>query len=112
MSGVVALDNFDPEGSEYMRTLFPDIIEPGSPSHATWPEHAVGLLVGKTYVTADVIQNVKKLKFIVRHGTGYDNIDIDACREKGVIVCNCPGISVGPTHFDHAASLELIISRR
>lgn len=94
MSGVVALDNFDAEGVKYMRKLFPDIIEPGHPSYALWPDHAVGLLVAKSQVSAEIIERSKKLKFIVRHGTGYDNIDVEACKENGVILCNLPGISV------------------
>lgn len=40
-----------------------------------------------------MIQRTKKLKFIVRHGAGYDNIDAEACREKGVVLCNVPGIN-------------------
>ncbi|KAI1392696.1 D-3-phosphoglycerate dehydrogenase [Hypoxylon trugodes] len=93
MSGVVALDTFDPEGTQYMRQTFPDVIEPGHSSHSSWPEHAVGLFVAKSKVTADLIRQTKELKFIVRHGAGYDNIDAEACREKGVILCNLPGIS-------------------
>ena len=95
MSGIVALDTFDEEGLKYMRKLFPDVIEPGHPSHASWPDHAVGLFVAKSRVPADVIRRTKKLKFIVRHGAGYDNIDAEACQEKGVVLCNLPGISVG-----------------
>ncbi|KAH8895578.1 hypothetical protein GQ53DRAFT_839156 [Thozetella sp. PMI_491] len=93
MSGVVALDTFDPEGTKYMRELFPDVIEPGHPSHPSWPDHAVGLFVAKSKVTADIIQRTKRLRFIVRHGAGYDNIDAEACKKKGVILCNLPGIS-------------------
>ena len=99
MSGVVALDAFDPEGLKYMRKLFPDVIEPGHPSHASWPDHAVGLFVAKSRVPADVISRSKKLKFVVRHGTGYDNIDSEACKEKGVVLCNLPGISVRRPSF-------------
>lgn len=94
---VVALDSFDPEGLKYMRRLFPDVIEAGHPSHASWPDHAVGLFVAKSKVTAEIIRSTKNLKFIVRHGTGYDNIDVDACKEKGVVLCNLPGISVSPS---------------
>lgn len=93
MSGVVALDTFDPEGTKYMRQIFPDVIEPGHHSHASWPDHAIGLFVAKSKVTAGVIGRTKKLKFIVRHGAGYDNIDAEACREKGIVLCNLPGIS-------------------
>ncbi|KAI1084312.1 D-3-phosphoglycerate dehydrogenase [Whalleya microplaca] len=93
MSGVVALDTFDPEGSRYMRKVFPDVIELQHPSHSSWPDHAIGLFVAKSKVTADLIYRAKKLKFIVRHGTGYDNIDAEACKRKGIVLCNLPGIS-------------------
>lgn len=95
MSGVVALDTFDEDGTKYMRDVFPDVIEPGHHLQPSWPEHAIGLFVAKSKVNADVIRSTMKLKFIVRHGTGYDNIDVDACKEKGIVVCNLPGISVG-----------------
>lgn len=97
MSGVVALDLFDEEGTKYMRDVFPDVIERGHSLHSSWPEHATGLFVAKSTVTADVIASTKKLKYIVRHGAGYDNIDVEACKTKGIIVCNLPGISVGNT---------------
>ncbi|KAF3067417.1 D-3-phosphoglycerate dehydrogenase [Daldinia childiae] len=93
MLRVVALDTFDPEGSKYMREVFPDVIEPENPSHSSWPNYAVGVFVAKSRVTADLIHQTKKLKFIVRHGTGYDNIDVEACEKKGIILCNLPGIS-------------------
>lgn len=95
MSGVVALDAFDQVGSRYMREIFPDVVEAGHPLHKTWPEHAVGLFVAKSQVTADIIHSTENLKFIVRHGTGYDNIDAGACKEKGIVLFNLPGISVG-----------------
>lgn len=94
MSGVVAFDTFDPEGSKYMREVFPDVIEQGQPLHATWQEHAVGLFVAKSRITEDMICNAKRLKVIVRHGVGYDNIDVDACRKHGITLCYCPGINV------------------
>ncbi|KAF2165444.1 hypothetical protein M409DRAFT_36894 [Zasmidium cellare ATCC 36951] len=93
MAAVVALDAFDPEGSKYLHQVFPDVIEQGHPLHATWTEHAVGLFVAKSRVTREMISKAKKLRIIVRHGTGYDNIDAEACREHGVILCYCPGIS-------------------
>ncbi|GAD95690.1 hypothetical protein CNBA0210 [Paecilomyces variotii No. 5] len=91
MSGVFALDTFDPVGSEYLRELFPDIIEQGHPDHSSWRDLAVGLFVAKSRITAEDIHESKRLKYIVRHGTGYDNIDAQACKQKGIILCNVPG---------------------
>ncbi len=39
----------------------------------------------------DVISAGKNLKIIVRAGAGYDNIDLTACTEKGVVAMNTPG---------------------
>lgn len=97
MSGVVALDLFDEEGTKYMRDVFPDAIQQGHRLHQSWPEHAVGLFVAKSKITADLIASTKKLKYIIRHGAEHDNIDVEACKSKGINVCNLPGISVGCT---------------
>ena len=40
--------------------------------------------------TRAVIQAASQLKVIARHGVGYDNIDLNACEERGIIVCNAP----------------------
>lgn len=40
--------------------------------------------------TRTVIEAAPKLKIIARHGVGVDNIDLDACEARGIIVCNAP----------------------
>ncbi|MDO8648867.1 MAG: NAD(P)-dependent oxidoreductase [Candidatus Peregrinibacteria bacterium] len=37
-----------------------------------------------------VIQKLPKLKLLCTRSVGYDHIDIDACREKDITVCNVP----------------------
>ncbi len=39
----------------------------------------------------EVIESGKNLKIIVRAGAGYDNIDLAACTDKGVVAMNTPG---------------------
>jgi len=43
-----------------------------------------------TKVTKDLLSAAKNLKLIVRAGTGLDNIDIAAARERGIKVLNTP----------------------
>lgn len=43
-------------------------------------------------VDADLISSLPGLRVIANHGVGYDNIDLDACRERGVVVSNTPGV--------------------
>ena len=45
-------------------------------------------------VPSDIIQRFPdSVKLIVEAGTGYNNIDIEAAREKGITVCNIPAYS-------------------
>ena len=37
-------------------------------------------------VDASVIDAAHKLKIVSRHGVGYDNVDIDACTRRGIVV--------------------------
>ena len=43
-----------------------------------------------TKITPDVIRAGKKLKVIVRAGTGYDNINIEECNKHGIVVLITP----------------------
>lgn len=49
------------------------------------------LVVGLVPVTAATLENAKKLKAVLKHGVGVDNIDIPACTAKGLPVANTPG---------------------
>jgi D-3-phosphoglycerate dehydrogenase len=54
-------------------------------------EEADGLIVRSDKVTKDVIANAKKLKIVVRAGAGFDNLDLAACTQKGIVAMNTPG---------------------
>jgi D-lactate dehydrogenase len=41
-------------------------------------------------VSTDVISRFTKLRFIFTRSTGFDHIDLQACKEKGITVCNVP----------------------
>ena len=46
-----------------------------------------------TRVTKELISDAKRLKVVARAGVGLDNVDQDACVEKGIKVLNTPGAS-------------------
>lgn len=50
-------------------------------------------IVNKLKLTRQVLQAAPKLKLICVAATGFDNIDLAACRELGIGVCNVPGYS-------------------
>ena len=52
---------------------------------------ADALIVRSDKVTAEVIAAAPKLKIVVRAGAGYDNLDLAACTEHGVVAMNTPG---------------------
>lgn len=41
----------------------------------------------------EVIENCPRLKMICVAFTGTDHVDVDYCRQKGILVCNCAGYS-------------------
>ena len=49
------------------------------------------LIIRSDKVDREVIEAGKKLKIVVRAGAGYDNVDLVAATEKGVVVMNTPG---------------------
>ncbi len=51
------------------------------------------ILCNKTLLNRNNLKNAKKLKYIGLFATGYNNIDLDYCREQGIIVCNAPAYS-------------------
>ena len=48
------------------------------------------ILTNKTPLTKNVINNMPNLKYIGVLATGYDVVDIDAAKERGVVVTNIP----------------------
>lgn len=44
-------------------------------------------------VTREIIESAPKLKIISRTGAGVDNVDVAAATEKGILVCDTPGVN-------------------
>ncbi len=52
---------------------------------------ANALIIRSDKVTAEVVSAAPELKIVVRAGAGYDNVDLEATKERGIIVMNTPG---------------------
>ena len=52
---------------------------------------ADALIVRSDKVTKEVVDAAKNLKIVVRAGAGYDNLDLAACSERGIVAMNTPG---------------------
>lgn len=51
------------------------------------------VLCNKTLLNRNNLKDAKNLKYIGLFATGYNNIDIEYCRERGIAVCNAPSYS-------------------
>jgi D-3-phosphoglycerate dehydrogenase len=49
------------------------------------------IIIRSDIIDREVIEAAKELKIVVRAGAGYDNVDLQAATEKGVVVMNTPG---------------------
>ena len=49
------------------------------------------LIIRSDKANREVIEAADNLKIIVRAGAGYDNIDLEAATEKGIVAMNTPG---------------------
>ncbi len=54
-------------------------------------ENVDAIIFRSDLITAEVIGATKNLKIAVRAGAGYDNVDLKAATEKGVVIMNTPG---------------------
>jgi glycerate dehydrogenase len=54
---------------------------------------AEALLVNKAEVNADLLAACKNLKYVGTYSTGYNNVDIPACKARGIVVSNVPNYS-------------------
>lgn len=50
-----------------------------------------GYIAGLDDIDRNVIEAAHQLKVIARYGVGVDNIDLEAVKEKGIVVTNTPG---------------------
>ncbi len=62
-------------------------------------------------ITAKILDMLPKLKLIATMSTGYDHIDLNECKKRGIKVCNVPNYGEN-TVAEHTFSLILALSRK
>lgn len=62
-----------------------------------------------SHVTADILRSLPKLKFIATRSTGFDNIDLDYCKKRRIVVSNVPSYAVDAV-TEHTFGLLLSLS--
>ncbi len=79
-----------------------DVIEAGQGVSALLTQYA--------RITARVMDELPELRLVVRYGVGYDIVDVEAARERGVWVANVPDYGTEEVAV-HALSLALSLLR-
>ena len=64
------------------------------------------ILVNMTAMTAEIIGQLEKCKLIIRHGVGYDNVDVPAATARGIRVAYEPDYCTDEV-AEHAIALML-----
>lgn len=64
-------------------------------------------VLNKIKMTKQVLEHTPKLKLICVAATGFDNIDLDYCRKKGIAVANVPAYS---THSVAAVTVATVLN--
>lgn len=75
---------------------------------------------GFTYIIASVtptfprafFEHTEGLKLIARHGIGYDNVDVEAASEKGVVITRVDGVHERDSVAELAVALILLCLRK
>jgi len=73
---------------------------------------AEGVIVrGLGAFTRRLFEAAPRLRIVARHGAGYDNVDLEAARDHGVIVTNTPDATTASV-AEHTLALLLAVARR
>ncbi|MCQ2346820.1 MAG: NAD(P)-binding domain-containing protein [Paludibacteraceae bacterium] len=62
-------------------------------------------------ITRDNLSRFPHLKLVANYAVGYNNVDVEACRERGIVVTNTPLPVLEPT-AEHAFALMHAAARR
>ncbi len=62
-------------------------------------------------IDAELMDAAPRLRVVSNYAIGYDNIDVPAATERGIVVCNTPGILTDTT-ADFAFTLMACVARR
>lgn len=61
-------------------------------------------------ITSDVLAHLPRLRLIATRSTGFDHIDLAACKDRGVVIANVPSYGEN-TVAEHTFALILALSR-
>jgi glyoxylate reductase len=83
----------------------------GDSTDDQWKDAEVLVSTFDYKVSREMIEGMPKLRLIANFGAGYNNIDLEACRERGIRVTNTPQPVIEPT-AELAFALMIDVARR
>jgi D-3-phosphoglycerate dehydrogenase / 2-oxoglutarate reductase len=112
---VLVVEAIAPEGLAYLRERGFEVDELRKPSadelHAALPGYEALITRSGTAVTASLLSHAPKLRIVGRAGVGVDNVDVDACSRRGIVVVNAPYGNV-VSAAEHTVGMLLALVRR
>lgn len=101
------------EGLAELRAAGLEIVEPPDTTMAAMKESIRGcaaVLTRTLPLPAELLREAPELRVISRHGVGVDHIDLDYCRERGIVVTNAPEANTVAV-AEHAVMLLLAVTK-
>lgn len=98
------------EGFKRLGTDF-ELVMPEDGKVVVCPDAEVLVSTFDYKVPREMIEAMPKLRLIANFGAGFNNIDLDACRERGIRVTNTPQPVIEPT-AELAFALMIDVARR
>src|SRR2546422_3415021 len=112
---VLVVEAIAPEGLAYLREHGVDVDELAKPSpaelRARLPDYEGLITRSGTAVTAELLDHAPRLRIVGRAGVGVDNVDVEACSRRGIVVCNAPYGNV-VSAAEHTLGILLALVRR
>ncbi len=101
----VSISMFDELGSvtSYNNTKYNEIAER--------VKDADIIVANKSRLNKDTLENAKNVKLICEFATGFDNVDLEYCKERGIGVCNVRNYCTAMV-AQHTFALALMLSEK
>jgi phosphoglycerate dehydrogenase-like enzyme len=103
--------------ADRLRAIFPSgidfdvVVGSSEADFAAVAADAEVLLVGHRFIGRRELELAPRVRLIQRAGAGYDNLDLNALRARGIAAAYAPGINAGPL-AEHTVLLILALLKR
>jgi D-3-phosphoglycerate dehydrogenase len=112
---VLVADTIAPEGVAHLREHGFEVDELPATSvetvRARIADYDALVTRSGTSVTTELLEPARRLRIVGRAGVGIDNIDVEACSRRGIVVVNAPYGNV-VSAAEHSVAMLLALGRR